>query len=71
MTNYSYASIVPLIGGETIAMENAFNKKPEYILSYEAFGNNDQHIVEHYERKVPYHILSGNSSDPSYDGLLL
>jgi len=61
-----YASIVPLIGGETIAMENAFGKKPEYILSYEAFGNNDQHIVEHYNRQVPYHILSGTSSDPAY-----
>ena len=29
-----YASIVPLIGGETIAMENAFGKRPEYIVSY-------------------------------------
>ena len=61
-----YASIVPLIGGETIAMENAFGKKPEYILSYEAFGNNDQHIVEHYKNEIPYHILSGNSNDPAY-----
>ena len=62
----NYASIVPLIGGETIAMENAFGKKPEYILSYEAFGNNDQHIVEHYQGKVPYHILNGDGNDSSY-----
>ena len=27
-----YASIVPLIGGETIAMQNVFGKLPEYIL---------------------------------------
>ena len=37
-----YASIVPLIGGETIAMQNVFKKKPEYILSYEDFQPNDQ-----------------------------
>ena len=24
--SYNYASIIPLIGGETIAMENGFNK---------------------------------------------
>lgn len=62
----NYASIVPLIGGETLAMENAFDKPPEYILSYEAFANNDQHIVEHYNRAVPYHVLSGDSTDPAY-----
>ena len=62
----NYASIVPLIGGETLAMENAFGKPPEYILSYEAFANNDQHIVEHYNRAVPYHVLSGDSTDPAY-----
>ena len=32
--SYSYASCVPLIGGETIAMENVFAKRPEYIISY-------------------------------------
>ena len=62
----NYASIVPLIGGETLAMENAFGKRPEYILSYEAFKDNDQHIVEHYNREVPYHVLSGDSSDSAY-----
>ena len=61
-----YASIVPLIGGETLAMENAFGKRPEYILSYEAFRNNDQHIVDHYKGEVPYYTLTGTSSDPSY-----
>ena len=64
-----YASIVPLIGGETLAMENAFGQKPEYILSYEAFGNNDQHIVEHYAHTVPYHVLSGDSSDPTFSSV--
>jgi len=62
-----YASIVPLIGGETIAMENAFGKRPEYILSYEPFANNDQHIVEHYKGEVPYHVLSADGDNPSFE----
>jgi site-specific DNA-cytosine methylase len=55
--SYSYASIVPLIGGETIAMENVFGKKPEYIMSYAAFQANDSQLLEHYNNKVPYHLL--------------
>ena len=59
-----YASIVPLIGGETIAMEKVFKKRPEYIISYEDFQANDTHLVEYYKREVPYYLL-GN--DRSYD----
>ena len=54
---HTYASIVPLIGGETIAMQNVFQKKPEYILSYAAFTPNDNHLVEYYKNEVPYHVL--------------
>ena len=53
----NYASIVPLIGGETIAMQNVANTKPEYILSYSAFEANDRQLVEYYENKVPYYHL--------------
>ena len=62
-----YASIVPLIGGGTIAMENVFEKRPAYIMSYREFANNDKHLVEHYRNQcndpedgrnyVPYYIL--------------
>jgi site-specific DNA-cytosine methylase len=55
--SYSYASIVPLIGGETIAMENVFGRKPEYIMSYGAFQANDSQLLEHYNNEVPYHLL--------------
>jgi site-specific DNA-cytosine methylase len=47
-------------------MENAFNQRPEYILSYEAFANNDQHIVKHYNNEVPYHVLSTDSDNPTF-----
>ena len=62
-----YASIVPLIGGGTIAMENVFEKRPAYIMSYREFANHDKHLVEHYRNQcndpedgrnyVPYYIL--------------
>ena len=40
----SYASIVPLIGGETIAMENVFGEKPKYFLTFEGFQDNESHL---------------------------
>jgi len=60
--NYTYASIIPLIGGETIAMQNAFGKKPEYIMSYKAFGANDSQILNHYKHSIPYHVLDEGGS---------
>ena len=56
----NYASIVPLIGGETIAMQNVVGKKPEYILSYSAFEANDTQLVEYYDKQVPYYHLDGD-----------
>lgn len=61
----NYASIVPLIGGETLAMESVFEKRPDYMVSYEPFGNNDQHIVAHYN-DVPYHVLTGENDHSHY-----
>jgi site-specific DNA-cytosine methylase len=55
--SYSYASIVPLIGGETIAMENVFGKRPDYMLSYSAFKANDSQLLDHYQNAVPYYAL--------------
>ena len=59
----NYASIVPLIGGETIAMEKVFGKRPEYMLSYEGFQSNDRHIVDHYNNEVPYHVMDLNKPE--------
>ena len=55
--SYSYASIVPLIGGETIAMQNVFGKRPEHIMSYEAFQANDSQLLNYYNNEVPYQFL--------------
>jgi site-specific DNA-cytosine methylase len=57
MSKYTYASCVPLIGGETIAMENVFGSRPLYVMSYEAFGANDSQLMEHYNHSMPYQTL--------------
>jgi len=48
MKKYTYASIVPLIGGESIGSAEALNGQlPEYVLSYSAFKNNDEHYINY------------------------
>lgn len=48
----TYASIVPLIGGESIGvMEALGGQLPEYILSYSPFANNDSHFVNYLRTK--------------------
>jgi len=58
----SYASIVPLIGGETIAMENVFGEKPKYFLTFEGFQANEEHLLNYYNHSVPYLNLSEGAS---------
>lgn len=58
-----HASIVPLIGGETIGQMNVFNSRPEYLLSYKPFKNNDSHLVN-YLKDVPYILLDDDGKVP-------
>ena len=57
-----YASIIPLIGGETIAMENVFGERPKYIMTYDGFQANESHLLHHYNNEVPYLNLSEGAS---------
>ena len=59
----NYASIIPLIGGETIAMEQVFGQRPDYLMSYEPFYGNDRHLIQHYNNQVPYYLLDGVDRD--------
>jgi len=44
----TYASIVPLIGGENLGIQEALKGQlPEYILSYSPFQHNDKHYIEY------------------------
>jgi site-specific DNA-cytosine methylase len=58
-----HASIVPLIGGMTLGQMAAFGSKPEYMLSYTPFMNNDSHIVNHL-KDVPYILLDQGGKAP-------
>lgn len=58
-----HASIVPLIGGETIGQMNAFGSRPEYLLSYSPFSDNDSHLVN-YLNDVPYILLDQGGKVP-------
>jgi len=62
MENVKYAGIVPLIGGMMFGAEKATGKKPEYILSYPAFGGNDSLLTE-YWKEVPYIALDPETND--------
>lgn len=60
-----HASIVPLIGGETLGQMAAFGTKPDYLLSYSPFSNNDSHLVNHL-KDVPYILLDQGGKHPGY-----
>ena len=40
-----HATIIPLIGGEVLASTEVFGSRPDYILSYSAFKENESHIL--------------------------
>jgi len=45
---YTYAAIVPLIGGNHLGLMNTFDGQlPEYVLSYAAFKGNDSHYINY------------------------
>ena len=47
-----YASIIPLIGGESLGIMEATNGQlPEYVLSYSPFKNNDSHYIQYIREK--------------------
>jgi len=63
-----YASIIPLVGGMTIANKQAVGENPEFMVSWGAFGGNDSHIVN-YLNEVPYHVLDGEAEETITDDL--
>ncbi len=55
-----HAGIVPLIGGEILASDEAYGKKPEYLMTYSGFMGNEEHLIKHYYEQglsIPYHVL--------------
>jgi site-specific DNA-cytosine methylase len=48
-----WGSIIPLIGGMTVGNKKTVGTDPNVIISYEAFGDNDQHC-RNYFKDTPY-----------------
>ena len=56
MTKMKYATIIPLIGGMTVANQKALGKDPEFFVSWDAFGKNDSHAHSYFS-DTPQHII--------------
>ena len=69
MSKVKYASIVPLIGGQTMGMEKVWGEKPEFFLSFPGFQDHDQHARAYYPN-TPYHIVEDNTPlDAKFTGV--
>lgn len=52
MSDITYGSIVPLIGGENFGIMKTMNEQlPEWVLSYTDFAKNDAHFINHLRKK--------------------
>lgn len=59
-----HATIIPLIGGEALASTEVFGNKPEYILSYDVFKDNEKHLLNYWNHEVPYYVLDKGGAAP-------
>lgn len=54
----THASIIPLIGGMTLAQNEANGTSPEYLMTYEGFQANESHLLHYYRSQrntdLPY-----------------
>lgn len=64
MSKITHATIIPLIGGEAIASQQVFDSKPEYILSYSVFKDNEKHLLNYWKNEVPYFVLDEGGKAP-------
>lgn len=53
----THATIIPLIGGMSLAHDKVLKSKPKWILSYSAFKNNEKHLLEYYKHSIPYSFI--------------
>lgn len=58
-----HAFIVPLIGGQALGQEAAFGSRPDYLLSYTPFADNDSHLVNYYNG-IQYSLLDQSGYAP-------
>lgn len=67
-----HAGIIPLIGGEILASDEAYGVKPEYLLTYSGFMNNEKHLINHYRKngyEIPYHVLDSENAPTTFESV--
>ena len=70
MANIKWGSIVPLIGGMTVANKKVTGTDPAFLLSYDAFKSNDSHCVNYF-KESPYLIIDSDTNKlENFDELL-
>jgi site-specific DNA-cytosine methylase len=57
-----YITFIPLIGGMAIANAKAVGHKPEFVLSYDAFGKNESNL-KNYWPDVDWHLLDADTNE--------
>jgi len=63
-----YATIIPLIGGMTVANQKATDKDPEFFISWNAFGKNDSHAHSYFS-DTPQYIIPDDGEDDNLSNL--
>ena len=64
-----HAAIIPLIGGEVLASDEVYGNKPDYIMTYSGFMNNEKHLINRYKESgydIPYHILDSENAPTAF-----
>lgn len=56
-----WATIIPLIGGMSVANKATVGNDPAFFLSYNGFEGNDAHCANHF-KKTPYITIDGDSN---------
>lgn len=64
LDSIKWATCIPLIGGSAIGCSQTIGHKPEYHISYKAFGFNEKQI-RNYWKDVPYFVLDNEEFDVS------
>lgn len=62
-----HAAIIPLIGGEVLAADEVWLKRPEYLLTYSPFAENEKHLLNYYKNQgehVPYLTVDKGETPP-------
>ncbi len=55
--NLKWGTIVPLIGGMSVANKNVTGNDPAFFLSYDAFAANDSHAINYF-KDTPYFAIN-------------